>query len=59
LSNASVSLFPHKVKAKSVTDVILIIYDVLGKKITILVNEQLSPGIYETERDGSQYTSGV
>ena len=41
------------------SDVKLIIYDILGKEITTLVNEQLHPGAYEVEWDGSNYTSGV
>ena len=37
----------------------LIIYDVLGREVTTLVNEQLKPGSYETEWDASNYPSGV
>ncbi len=37
----------------------LIIYDVLGKEIQILVNEQLQPGSYEADWDASAYSSGV
>lgn len=37
----------------------LIIYDVLGREIATLVNEQLSPGSYEVDFDGSSYPSGV
>lgn len=37
----------------------LIIYDVLGKKIATLVNQQLQPGTYEVEFDGSNYPSCV
>jgi hypothetical protein len=40
-------------------NVTLKIYDVLGREIAILVNEQLSPGTYEVEWDGSNYPSGV
>ncbi len=35
------------------------IYDALGREVAALVNEQLSPGSYETEWDGSAYSSGV
>ncbi|MBK8983243.1 MAG: choice-of-anchor B family protein [Ignavibacteria bacterium] len=35
------------------------VYDALGKDIAVLVNEKLSPGIYETEFDGSNYPSGI
>jgi hypothetical protein len=37
----------------------LIIYDVLGREVTTLVNEGLSPGTYEVEWDGTNYPSGV
>jgi len=37
----------------------LIIYDILGREIQTLVNEQLQPGTYEVEWDGSSYASGV
>ena len=40
-------------------NVTLKIYDVLGREITTLVNEQLQPGTYETEWDASNYPSGV
>jgi len=43
-------------------NVTLDIYDLLGKKIASLIsigNEGLSPGIYEIEFDGSNYSSGV
>ena len=37
----------------------LIIYDILGREVAILVNEQLQPGTYEVEWDGTNYPSGV
>jgi len=37
----------------------VIIYDILGREIQTLVNEQLSPGTYEVEFDGTNYSSGV
>jgi hypothetical protein len=37
----------------------LVIYDILGKEIATLVNQQLKPGIYEIEWDASNYPSGV
>jgi len=37
----------------------LIVYDVLGREVTTLVNEQLSPGTYEVEWDAGNYGSGV
>ncbi len=37
----------------------LVIYDILGREITTIVNEQLQPGTYEVEWDASNYPSGV
>ena len=37
----------------------LMVYDMLGKEITTLVNEKLNPGTYKVEFDGSGLTSGV
>ncbi len=37
----------------------LIIYDALGREVATLVNEQLQPGTYEAEWDGTNYPSGV
>jgi len=37
----------------------LIIYDVLGREVAMLVNEQLKPGSYEVEWDGSNFASGI
>lgn len=39
--------------------VLLKIYDLLGKEITTIVNEKLSPGIYSAEFDGSKLSSGT
>ena len=35
------------------------IYDILGREITTLVNEMLSPGTYEVEWNAGNYSSGV
>ena len=40
-------------------DVKLIIYNIQGKEITILVNQQLQSGTYDFEWDGSNYPSGM
>lgn len=40
-------------------DTKIIIYDFLGREITTLVNEQLSPGSYSVDWDASAYASGV
>jgi hypothetical protein len=37
----------------------LVIYDILGREVAVLVNEQLKSGTYEVEWDGSNYPSGV
>ncbi len=37
----------------------LVIYDILGREITTLINEQLQPGTYEVGWEGSNYPSGV
>jgi hypothetical protein len=37
----------------------LIIYDVLGREVSVLVNQQLQPGSYEVNLDGTNYPSGV
>jgi hypothetical protein len=35
------------------------VFDVLGKEVQVLVNQQLSPGTYEVDFDGSELPSGV
>ncbi len=40
-------------------DLRLFIYDILGREVAVLVNEQVKPGSYEVEFDGSNYPSGV
>lgn len=37
----------------------LSVYDVLGKEVAILVNQQLQPGTYEVSWDASKFSSGV
>jgi hypothetical protein len=39
--------------------VVLKVYDLLGKEIQTLVNEQLQPGTYEVTFDGSNLPSGI
>jgi hypothetical protein len=36
-----------------------VVYDVLGREIATLVNEQLQPGTYEVEWNASNYSSGI
>ena len=49
---------PSNVKGET-SNVKIIVYDILGKEVITLVNEQLQPGTYEVEFDGSKYSSGV
>lgn len=37
----------------------LVIYDVLGKEVSVLVNEELSPGAYKVTWDASNFPSGI
>jgi hypothetical protein len=37
----------------------LAVYDILGREITVLVNESLKPGTYEVTWEASNYASGV
>jgi photosystem II stability/assembly factor-like uncharacterized protein len=37
----------------------LTVYDLLGREVTTLVNQQLQPGTYEAEWDATNYPSGV
>ena len=37
----------------------LVVYDALGREVATLVNEELKAGSYQTDWDGSNYTSGV
>lgn len=37
----------------------LIIYDMLGREIAVLVNENLKPGTYDVNWNGSEFASGV
>jgi len=39
--------------------VVLKVYDVLGREVATLVNDQLSPSTYEVEFNGTNYPSGV
>ncbi len=41
------------------SDVKIIVYDLFGREVATLVNEQIKPGTYETEFDGTNFSSGV
>ena len=43
----------------AVSDVKLVVYDVLGREVAVLVNEKKNPGRYEVQFDGSRLASGV
>jgi len=51
----SITSFPRNDKKK----VILVVYDILGRKVKTLVNENRKPGNYTVEFDASNLTSGV
>jgi hypothetical protein len=48
-----------KFQIPRLSDVNLVVYDVLSRGVATLVNEKLKPGMYEVEWDGSDYPSGV
>lgn len=48
-----------KIQITKLSDVKVIVLDVLGREVTTLVNSQLKPGTYEVEWDGINYPSGV
>ncbi len=41
------------------TNVKVVVFDLIGREISVLINQQLKPGTYETEFNGSNYPSGV
>jgi len=49
---------PSDVKGQT-TNVKLVIYDLLGREVATLVNEELKPGTYEADWDASNFSSGV
>ncbi len=44
---------------RQTSDTKLVIYDALGREVETLVNQQLKPGTYEVEWDGTNSPSGV
>jgi len=48
-----------KFSVAKTSDVEIIVYDILGREIDKLVNQSLTPGIYETDFDGSKLSSGI
>jgi type IX secretion system substrate protein len=51
------SIPPSEVKGSLLTKII--IYDILGREVKTLVNESLTPGIYETDFDAAELSSGM
>ncbi|MEO8665471.1 MAG: YCF48-related protein [Ignavibacteria bacterium] len=45
--------------SRNESNVRLIVYDALGKEVTTLLSEKLSPGSYEVEFDGNSLSSGI
>lgn len=44
---------------REVTNTKLIVYDMIGREVAVLVDEQLKPGEYEVEWNGINYSSGI
>ncbi len=42
-----------------ISDVSLVVYDLLGREAAVLVNERKAPGTYEVQFDASALASGV
>jgi len=47
------------ISGSSAVKTFLSVYDILGKEIAVLVNQQMQPGSYEVEWNASNYPSGV
>lgn len=41
------------------TDVVMNVYDILGRRVQVLVNEQMQPGSYNMQFDASRFASGT
>ncbi len=48
-----------QISGTSAAQTFLSVYDLLGREVATLVNEQLQPGTYEVDFDGSNYPSGI
>ena len=48
-----------KYQIKTSNHVKLVVYDVLGRRVETLVNENKTPGIFEIEFNGTELSSGV
>ncbi len=54
-----VTKIKFSISGKSVAQTFLSVFDVLGNEVAVIVNQNLKPGIYETDWDASTYPSGV
>lgn len=54
-----VTKIQFSIPGSSVGQILLTVYDILGREIATLVNEQLKPGKYEVNWDASNYPSGT
>ncbi len=43
----------------TLTLVKLVVYDILGKEVAVIVNQELNPGVHVADWDASTYSSGV
>ena len=48
-----------KIQISKLADTKVTVYDILGREVEVLINEQLKPGTYEVEWNAANYTSGV
>ena len=48
-----------KFNVSKLTDIKIVVYDIIGREVKTLVNESLKPGTYEASFDGSSFNSGV
>jgi hypothetical protein len=46
-------------QASGFSDVRLVVYDLLGREVSVLVNERKAPGAYEVKFDAAGLSSGV
>jgi photosystem II stability/assembly factor-like uncharacterized protein len=48
-----------KFQILNLSDVKIIVYDIMGREVQMLVNERMQPGTYETTFNGSNLSSGI
>jgi len=48
-----------KINGDETRNVKLVIYDILGREIAMLINQDLEPGSYKIDLDASKYSSGI